>query len=564
MKLNIVDRLVGALDPVRGAQRAKARAQLAAFEGASAVMHGGPGGGYTSTSGADPFLRRWAAVPRSAEADTLRHLPGLRAQSRDLARNNPIAASAINTAVMRAIGTGLAYSAQPHIATLGWSEAQAEDWRGEVQAEFSLYADSKDCSWDGDGNFYEQQALALRTVLESGDGFTVLPDGKRTATMPYALRLQLLEADRVGNPFGKPDDPNVCGGIRRVQGRVQSVHIYHRHPGGVLRTGNAYAGEWVDVIGSSGRRRVLHHFIKLRPEQPRGVPHLAPVMGLFKLIGDYTDAEVKAAVISAFLTVFIETESGAGPAPVFGLEDTASGRPAVAGQGAASGFAADEVALGPAAIIGLAKGEKANVVNPGRPNPAFGPFLDAVLDQLGAGTFMGREMLMKRYSTSYVAARAAFLDAWTWLRSIRAMVALSHSQPILETWMAEAVALGRVRAPGFFADPRLRWAYTRAGWHGDSQGSINPKDEVAAYVAARDARLISNERAEWELFGTDWQAGYSTKLSEHRKMERDGMLPVPKAGAAAPQAGAAPADPADPEENPATDTPHQQGAEITP
>ena len=35
-------------------------------------------------------------------------------------------------------------------------------------------------------------------------------------------------------------------------------------------------------------------------------------------------------------------------------------------------------------------------------------------------------------------------------------------------------------------------------------GSINPKDEVAAYASAIDARLMTRERAEWELFGTDW------------------------------------------------------------
>ena len=39
-------------------------------------------------------------------------------------------------------------------------------------------------------------------------------------------------------------------------------------------------------------------------------------------------------------------------------------------------------------------------------------------------------------------------------------------------------------------------------------GSINPKDEVAAYTAAIDARLMTRERAEWELGGTDWNATF--------------------------------------------------------
>ena len=542
MKLNLFDRALAGVDPVRVAARLRSRLQIAAYESMPDVS-ANAGSGYTSTSGQDSFLRRWRTTPRSAGADTLHQLPNQRGQSRDLSRNNPLAASAVNTAVMRAIGTGLACSPQPHLLTLGWSTAQAEEWVANTMAEFSLFADSRESDWYGDQTFYEQQALVLRGKLESGDGFTVLPDGERTGTMPYRLRIQTLEADRVGNPRGEADTAAVAGGIRRAAtgGPAQAAFIYDQHPGAGWGTGKAWEGQWFEMVGRSGRRRVLHHFTKLRPEQPRGVPYLAPVMGLFKLLGDYTDAEVKAAVVSAFLTVFITTETGGTSAPIFGMGDPAAGQAVGAGQQQPSGPGRDEIALAPAAVVGLAKGESATTVNPGRPNPAFGDFVQAVLDQLGAGTFIGSEMLMKKFNTSYVAARAAFLDAWKWLLFERTAIALSFCQPVYETWMAEAVAIGRVRAPGFFADPRLRWAYTRAAWHGDSQGSINPKDEVKAYVDARDARLITNERAEWELFGTDWRSTYSTKLAEHQRMQRDGMLPTPKAGAAAP--GAAPAEP---------------------
>ena len=121
----------------------------------------------------------------------------------------------------------------------------------------------------------------------------------------------------------------------------------------------------------------------------------------------------------------------------------------------------------------------------------------------------------------------------------------SFCQPVYETWLAEAVATGRITAPGFFTDPLMRWAYTRAAWQGDSMGSINPKDEVAAYTAAIDARLMTRERAEWELFGTDWNETYGQKLAEHDKLNKDDMQPTPKAGAAAP-AKAQPANQEDP------------------
>ena len=95
-------------------------------------------------------------------------------------------------------------------------------------------------------------------------------------------------------------------------------------------------------------------------------------------------------------------------------------------------------------------------------------------------------------------------------------------------------ALGRISAPGFFTDVRLRWAYTRAAWRGDSPGSINPKDEVTAWLNARDGRLATSEQASWELYGTDWNESYPVMLAEHNRMAADGTLPAPKAGAAAP------------------------------
>ena len=537
MKLNLIDRAIAQIDPQRALQRVAARANLDLFQG---LPTGGASAqadsGYTSTAGTDSFLGRWFARPRSAAADTLRQLPNQRGQSRDLVRNNPIAASAINTNVVRAIGTGLAYSPQPHLATLGWSPEQGAEWSAEVSAEFSLFADSTECDWYGEQNFYGLQDLVTRSQLESGDCFTVLPDGTITATMPYALRLQVLEADRVGNPGNKPDSAEFAAGVRRAAGggMPTGYHVYTRHPGaGWLNgaSGDLWAGEWVIPTGRSGRRRMLHHFKRLRPEQPRGIPYLAPVMGLFKLLGTYTDAEVKAAVISAYLTLVIETPTGAGLPNIFGLgQPTGAATPNSGGQSQAP---TADIEMGPGHVVSLASGEKANVVNPGRPNPAFGDFVQSVMNQLGAGTFIGREMLMKEFNTSYVAARAAFLDAWKHLLDVRTGTARSFCQPVSETWMAEAVARGRIRAPGFFTDARLRWAYTRAAWQGDSQGSINPKDEVAAYRDAIDARLCTQERAEWELFGSNWNETYPTKLAEQKRMAKDQILPVPRAGGAA-------------------------------
>lgn len=528
---NLLDRSIEAVAPAWAAKRHLARSRIDTLGVLDALLPqastSASASGIAPTAPSGSGGRWWKPMARDARADTLHLLPTQRGASRELARTSPIAVGAINTNVDRVVGTGLALSAQPNRTVLGWSVEQALAWKGEVQREFSLFSDSAECDIGQELNFYQQQSLVLRSALESGDCFTLLPDGQRTSTQPYALRLQVLEADRVGNPLGQMDTARIAGGVRlNAVGAPDAYHLYDQHPGGWLpgQGGSLYAGQWVERLGRSGRRRMLHHYRKLRPGMPRGVPYLAPIIDCIKQISRYTEAEIMAAVITSYLTVFIETPTGAS-APVF--DGTAPG----------DGGPGQEVGLGMGAVVGLAPGEKPHTVNPGRPNPNFEPFILAVIKQMGMALGLPYELLVKQFNASYSASKAALLDAWVYFRSVRTWLSLSFCQPVYETWLAEAVAIGRIAAPGFFTDPLMRWAYTRAAWPGDSMGSISPKEEVAAYVAAIDARLMTRERAEWELWGSDFNETFDQKEGEQKRLREADLLPVPKAGAAAPQAG---------------------------
>lgn len=522
---NILDRLIAAIDPVRGVKRLVSRGAFQAFSGD------------TGSTGApmSPLNGRWATSPRSPDADIVRGLPRQRAQSRELRRTNPIAEGAIATNINRVVGTGVQPVPMPDLAILGWTEEQGAAWSAQWASLFSMWADSKECTLDGGQTFYERQALVLGSRMESGDCFTILPDGSPSSTQPFKLRLQTIEADRCGNPMGVMDSRFVVAGVRMAAatGAPEAYHIYDQHPGsnfvGGNNTANTLKGEWYTAIGRSGRRRILHHFRPNRPEQTRGTPYLAPVIQAIKDLGRYTEAEITAAVMSAFYTVFIEQEGGGSPAPVWG----ADGQHANNGAGAPP--PGPEVAMAPGAVVGLARGEKVSIADPNRPNTAYEPFVLGILKLIGMGLGLPVELLVKSFNSSYSASKAALLDAWQHFRTERQWLVLSFCQPVYETLLAEAVADRRIAAPGFFTDPLLRWAYTRAAWHGDSQGSINPKDEVAAYRDAIDGRLMTHERAEWELFGSDWTRTYPTKRRELAKMTADGILPAPKAGASSAQ-----------------------------
>ncbi len=513
------------------AARAQIMAQLMPQLGGM-MAFGGSGGLGGGSFGVEPPPQKdpaWRPAPRDARSDTLIRLPLQRGQSRDLARTSPIGGGAINTNVDRVVGTGLALSAQPHLKVLGWTPEQAAEWKAaHVQPEFSLWADSPLSDVEETHTFYQQQALVLRSKLESGDCFTLLPDAdEATPDMPYRLRTQVIEADRVGNPNGISDTAQMAAGVRfNEKGAPAAYFLYDQHPGSGVwwgATSGLGKGQWIDRVGPSGRRRMLHHFSKLRPGLPRGIPYLAPIVDCLKQIARYTESEIMAAVISACVTAFVQVPAG-GSNPLV--------RPST-DQSQESRY---ESMLSHGAAITLRPGEEVKFPTPGRPSPNFEPFVLAVVKQIGMALGLPYELLIKQFNSSYSASKAALLDAWVYFRSVRSWLALSFCQPVYETWMVESVALGRVPAPGFFADPLLRWAYTRAGWHGDSMGSINPKDEVAAYTSAIDSGLMTRERAEWELWGSDWNDTYGQKLAEHQRLDADGMLPAPKPGAAAPAA----------------------------
>lgn len=498
---------------------AKLRGYFSSASASSAVSVQASGDGFESQSLFAKAKRFFSPGIRDAKTDTLKDLKLSRAQSRSLARNSPIAVGAINTNVTRVVGTGLALSVAPNIKVLGWTEEQGREFKELVQVYWSMFADSKECDVTGIQNFYELQALVYRSVLESGDCFTLLPTMPQKSTFPFDLRLQVVEADRIGSPSPYTYNDVFESGIKTDRyGKPVACYIYDEHPGAATHTAMNFNGSWVDFESNSGRKKVVHHFQRLRPEAPRGTPYLTPIIGLIKEISRYSEAEVTAAVVSALFTVFIEGPAGGDTAPIFAGQE----------QAGESG----EIKLGAGAVVGLAPGEKVSTFNPNRPNVNMDAFISGMMKQVGMALNVPAEILMKKFEASYSASKAAFLDAYLVFRCTRVWLAKSFCEPVYETWLAEMVANGHIDAPGFFTDPMKRWAYSRSAWHGDSMGSINPKDEIQAYVMAINAKLLTNERAEWELFGTDWHETLGQKVTESKLQKENDLVPAPVAGAA--------------------------------
>jgi lambda family phage portal protein len=335
----------------------------------------------------------------------------------------------------------------------------------------------------------------------------------------YDLRLQIVEADRGCNKDNAMDTETLAGGIEKDKdGAPVRYHFLKHHPGS-MALGKAMEWEVRDAFNSkTGLRNVLHIYNPTRPGQSRGVPDLAAVIEPLKQLGRYTEAEIMAAVVSGLFTVFIESESGASDFDYSKI-------------GTEVGHAAGDkdMKLGNGMIVGLDPGDKITSANPGRPNQAFDPFVQSVLRQIGVALELPFEILIKHFTKSYSAARAALLELWKYVLSERQLVADNFLRPVQEVWMYEAVAKGRIPAPGFFDDPAIRRAYLAGSWVGPTKGQIDELKEVKAARERIDGRLSTLARETAELTGADWDDNHVQQVKERNAQIRDGLLAYPTA-----------------------------------
>lgn len=507
-----LDKLITWASPERGAQRLKARMTLEAM------------GGYSGASKRKRSLSQWTPGAGSAAADLLPDLEVLRERSRDLERNNPIAGGAINTVVTKTVGTGLALKCAINREILGWDEETTRTWQRKTEALFRSYAESTACDISREQNFYGMQDLAWRSVLSSGDVFSLLMHKERPG-LRYSACTQLVEADRVCNPNSRADSEKLTAGIERDDdGAPLKAHIMRSHPGALgVRT-----REWDEreFFTASGRRALLHLFRKRRIGQPRGVPYLAPVIEKLKQLDRYTDAELEAAVVSAFFAVFITKPGGSGISP---LASASTGETPRGGDKAGAGGWDGTLTGG--IVAELDDGCGGDSTSPGRPNQAFDGFVLAMLRQVGIALELPYEVLIKHFTASYTAARAAVMEAWQFVRGCREFLATEYCQPVYEHWLEEAIALGDIDAPGFFDDPILRWAYCGSIWVGDGPGTVDPLKDAKA--AGERIALGTSTRAKESMLhdGSDWEENHEQLALEHRRRQEDGLGAVKESAA---------------------------------
>ena len=517
--MNIFDKIVEVVNPAAAVRREHDRFKLQTIRSIRNSGYDESGAARNKNS-----MRGWLASSKTPQEDIDKNIPILRQRSRSLYMSAPLAVSAIKTNRTNIIGEGLKLKSTIDAEFLKLTPEQATEWQQTAEREFKFWAGSKFCDSTRVNNFYEIQQVACMSWLMNGDACILLEYEKPSRAFPYGLRIHLIESDRVSTPHTtgnsvylyatNPDNGNrIFNGVEvDKNNRVVAYYVCNTYP-----NSNLYAQkEWkrVKAFGDrTGAPGVLMIYETERAEQYRGVPYLAPVIESLKQLTRYSEAEMMAAVINGVFTVFVTSENGTSE---FGFTGVVDDEDRVSD---------DDInyEIGPGMVNMLAPGEGVEIADAKRPSSNFDAFTTSLAKYVGAALEIPVELLVKHFSSSYSASRAALLEAWKAFRMKRSWLASDFCQPVYEIFLTEAIASGRLKAPGFFLDPLIRAAYCGAQWNGPAQGMIDPVKEVNAAEKRINIGISTRQRETIEMTGGDFDSNVAQLAREKQLMEAAGI-----------------------------------------
>jgi lambda family phage portal protein len=488
-----IDRLVEYVAPVWAAKRKAAREilniQATNYRGASTSR----------------IFKNWSVSTVSPDAAVDGELETLRNASRDLNRNEAVAAGMTDTFTYNTVHTGLMPQSKIDHERIGITEEQATDFQTDAEEIYRRWQET--ASACGRMTFSEIQLLAARQIVESGEFFAI----RRAIDQswrPYFLSLEPVEADRIEFP-AKNTEKNIRYGIEfGERGEPLRYSARWRHPGDSFYhgPGNPNDYKWVKARDDRGALLVYHLFAMNRPAQTRGVPWFAPVIERFRNMADYIDATIVSARVAACFSVFITSEGPYAAATARADETTSTGQRLEY--------------IEPGMIQYLSGQNTVTFGKPEQPQTTFEMFTERLLRMIGTSLNLPYEMVIKDFSkTNYSSAKAALEQAYRFFRYWQAFITIKLCQPVWRQLLWEAWNRGELVARDFqrhFRD------YTNTVWVPTGWVSLDALKEAQA----DEINLRNNSTTLAKIAarsGEDWEDVLTQRAREKNKAENLGL-----------------------------------------
>lgn len=479
--MNFIERAIGAVAPGVALRRLRNRVAL---EYASKLEGRSERFGFDGAT-AGRRTHGWYAPSSDANVELMGALIWLRNRSRDLARNNPHAANALEQLTGSTVGTGIVPQAKTGNRKI--DETIDREWPYFVEQ----------CDTPQRLDFYGMQALNMRSTAESGEGIVRYRPRLPQANLRVPLQLQLLEADFLDQTrtMGLVNGHVMQGVQFDDMGRRVAYWLFSYHPGGVLIL-NPRGGIISQPVPAD---QILHSYRQLRPGQVRGIPWLAPSMMAFRDLDDYRDAEGVRKKIEACVAAFVTQQEGISGSPL--------------GVKGSDPLMRQQVeSFQPGMIEYLKPGQDVKFNNP-MASGGYREYVTAEAQRIAAGIGMPPELMTGDMSqTTYSSWRGGMLsfrqtvEGYRWLTLVP-----MFCQPVRKRFIDTLVLQGKI-PPAALEDPKLNIYATN--WTAPKFESVDPlKDTMSDLKRIRMGVLTLTEAIAQNGYDPDQQLAEIARIN---------------------------------------------------
>lgn len=438
---NWLDRVILAVNPVRGRVRIQNRLRATAMMNYDAASRGRRTYGFR-------------APGTSADAAIFGQSGRLRNISRDFLRNNPLAVRAREVVVANVVGAGIQFSVKH----------KDRETRARVENVLKRHLLTPDIDAHGEYDLHEMQEVIMSSVFSDGEVLALrrIRRGAFGQGLALGFQIELLEADFLDTTIQSNGQNEVIDGVEYgPTGSIEAYHLYRDHPGSVStrKTTESRRVPWQDVIHI---RRIE------RAGQLRGVPWLAPVLMTMGELRDYQEAQILKQRMAAMLAGVLEWEDGARP----------------------SGYNATGLEkLEPGSIADAPEGAKVKWTEPPSVD-GYSEFMAGSLRTMAVGLGLSYEALSGDLSgVNFSSARMGRMEMDRNIQRWQKHLMINQFCAGVARWVAEAWPM----------QSELPREAFEIEWTPPKRALIDPNKEVRAVIEQIDAGLTSRQRAQREL-----------------------------------------------------------------
>lgn len=442
------------------------------------------------------FTFDWAVSVLSRDQKLWQDLRKLRARSRELADNDPLAAKFLSLCVANIIGPrGIQLQAKVQNLRGG---GLAETVNQQIESEWSAWCQRGNCTMDGMLSFAELERLFIRTAAMDGEFLCLM----NIADNPWGFALQVMDVDQMDSTYNvRPTNGQneIRMGVEVNKFRKPLAYwLWAQHP-----------NEW----SSADRNRVrvpaesaIHAGLPDSARQTRYTPWMTAGMYQMNMLKGYQEAEITAARVGACQGFAVTTEDS-------GDDDGFEG----------DGKNADETTaleMTPGGGLRLAPGESLTAIKPEHPTTAFSAFVKECKRNIAVALGVSYTSLADDLSEiNFSSIRAGLLierDMWR----VRQQWAIEQfHKRVFRAWLSAAVLSGRINLSVRDED----FVVESCKWHARGWDWVDPMKDQQANILGVENGFTTRSRILAER-GYDLEETLAELAEEQKLIEKYGLV----------------------------------------